>query len=352
MRALCLLLSILLATPAAAQEEPRIHASCLGGAWQSCFILIDGPIRDGITDRLKQMVAAGEVRGRVVYLNSPGGSLQEGLRMGRYFREMHWDTTIGSLDGVPRNPDGSPAFASAAELGPGHCESACSYAFLGGENRAYQDNDKLGFHQFYNTDGDIGDGLTQQFSGLVVSYMVEMGVDARIFSLAATQGPSQMFYVDRNEAMEFDIVNRRGFDALTLEPFGNGIIAISKRLDPAKHQDGADLVTFFCRGGQPYAMLHTAHHMFLPGAQGTPAVWFTADKFDVPADALSLQISGPEAKMTLRLPFEIATELTRRTDFSIWISYGRLEGGTFTASRETSQKDREMIAAAFRYCIG
>lgn len=60
---------------------------------------------------------------RTVVLDSPGGHYAAGLRMGRLIRERSLDTVASNM-----------------------CGSACTFAFLGGQQRLLQDGARLGFH--------------------------------------------------------------------------------------------------------------------------------------------------------------------------------------------------------------
>jgi hypothetical protein len=70
-----------------------------------------------------------------IYLDSPGGHLYEGLRLGRFFHESKIKTVIEGNEGT--------------------CASACALAFLGGRDavsskswRAKSSSSRLGFHSF------------------------------------------------------------------------------------------------------------------------------------------------------------------------------------------------------------
>ncbi|EBA08266.1 hypothetical protein [Sagittula stellata] len=350
MRSFFLLLATFLAS-SPAHAETLLDNDCLGNAYESCFVLIEGEITPGLTDRLRAMVDSQGVDGGVVYLNSPGGNLGEGLRLGRYIRELGWDTSIGSSDGIPRNDDGTPRFMGSAGPAPGRCESACAYAFMGGERRAYNDDDRLGLHQFYSSTEDVGSAVAQKFSGDLVAYMVEMGVDARIFTLAASQEASGMYHVPRQQAEEYDLMTRTGFDTMFLEPYKEGVVAASRRLDPPQPYDGVDQVSFYCRGGQAYALMHAAIHGFTGNDLGYPSVWIGAEQRELPQDALSVRIDGDEAYLLLRLPPETARALAAAPGYTVWASYGRVIGGIYSASRNTTALERQMLALAFRLCI-
>ena len=85
-----------------------------------------GKIERGTADRLKKVM---QEAGRIdeVWLHSPGGNAEEGLKLGRLLREAGMFTRI---------PPGASCF------------SACSYAFLGGVLRAVDSGACYGVHMF------------------------------------------------------------------------------------------------------------------------------------------------------------------------------------------------------------
>lgn len=85
-------------------------------------IFITGHLSWGLYDKF--VAALNDDPGiRTVVLDSPGGHYAVGLRMGRLIRERSLDTVASNM-----------------------CGSACTFAFLGGQNRLLQDGARLGFH--------------------------------------------------------------------------------------------------------------------------------------------------------------------------------------------------------------
>ena len=72
---------------------------------------------------LKNMYIAIIFKRVFVFLKSEGGSLLEGIALGKVIRNLGFDTTIGYLDNY-RNSQYS-----------GMCASACAYTFAGGVAR-------------------------------------------------------------------------------------------------------------------------------------------------------------------------------------------------------------------------
>ena len=98
-------------------------------------ILVKGRIDDGDTFDLQVYIANLPKKPTiVVYLDSPGGNLREGMRLGRFFHQAKIETVV---EGKTR------------------CTSACALAFLGGRDnvtgklkRTKSSTGAVGFHSF------------------------------------------------------------------------------------------------------------------------------------------------------------------------------------------------------------
>jgi hypothetical protein len=75
-----------------------------------------------------------------VRLNSPGGDLAGGIRLGELIRKLKLDTEIGATE-----PDSYGHWKRA----PGHCASACAFAFLGGLTQYNPPPMRSGVRRFY-----------------------------------------------------------------------------------------------------------------------------------------------------------------------------------------------------------
>lgn len=143
-------------------------------------ILAKGPVLEGDVERLDAFLSLQPKRSRMaIYLASPGGSLYEGMRLGRYFTRNRIQTVIE---------------------GGNDCASACAIAFLGGRDRNGQvwrsssDNSRLGFHAFSSSGQMPADeNETQHVVADVLSYArdVEAPLDLLIINFAT---PSQSIY--------------------------------------------------------------------------------------------------------------------------------------------------------------
>lgn len=122
---------------------------------------------------------------------------------GQAIRDLGFNTTIGQSEG-----DGG----TRAE---GVCASACSYAFAGGVYRHYtQATQRLGLHQFFYVESDVGDvGDAQLISGLLVHYLQRMGVDADAFGVAAQARRDSMVWLSIDDALELNFSNNGALPA-------------------------------------------------------------------------------------------------------------------------------------------
>jgi hypothetical protein len=142
--------------------------------------------------------------------------------------------------------------------------SACAYAFLGGIERSVSTG-RLGFHQFYRDGASypgvspgisaaLGMSQAQLVMGILTSYVVEMGVDARILTLATTSEPDQMTFPSIDQLVRFNVVTRKGFSAWQIKPVNSGLVAFVDQEDAAQP---ARSISLFCRAdtGSAYVLI-------------------------------------------------------------------------------------------------
>ncbi|MFY0622474.1 MAG: hypothetical protein JXQ89_12320 [Pelagimonas sp.] len=341
----------MLSSQSARSNEPVIESYCLGNAIESCFVYIDGPITKDIADDLSEF--APSIDAPAIYLNSPGGDLQEALRIGRVIRATgRLQTKIGSLEGVEKDEFGRPTDFPKN----GKCESACAYAFMGGQERRLGSG-KLGLHRFYSTERGLTSDEAQFLSGILVEYMVEMGVDARLFLAASKEGADGMYYVSEAEALDYAIVTPYGYGDVFLEPYLGGIVAASRRLDPPKAYDHVKQVTFFCEQGRPKVML-TADAGYLERSPINILPKFAVSRNEsqeINLDNLTVRDIGDISLLTFEIPRALHSRIFIRRgnvwDFRVNVTYSRASGGNYGAGLSMSEMDLAMVKSAFRHCI-
>ena len=137
----------------------------------------------------------------VVYLNSLGGSLEEGMALGRLFHRARIRTAVVGKDVV--------------------CRSACSTAFLGGRDsetgepwRVKGSTARLGFHSFEidwgdkeYTAEDMSNAIarTQKITLTMADYMIEVGASLEFLRARLRAPVESMSYMSNEEALSLGI---------------------------------------------------------------------------------------------------------------------------------------------------
>lgn len=186
-------------------------------------LIVTGPIEPGDAEQFKAFwnENAYDSWHFVVALDSPGGSLKDGIEIGRFVREVGARTEVqrysASVSG--RYPD---------ELPGAECYSACALAFMGGVERRIPEGATIGFHQFY---GGVGLSstdtmeLTQHTSALIAGYLRDMGAKPALFEIMSGTSPDKMFIPTRPEFTSLNIVPIVGFHEFRLVPKSGLIVA-------------------------------------------------------------------------------------------------------------------------------
>lgn len=190
-------------------ENNFVRMTLNGGQYE---IFASGQIDTGATERFVQFVRKNSIDDAIVIFNSPGGSLIEGVKLGKEIRAMNFNTAVGSYD-----PKGYRAFQ-------GVCASSCSYAFAGGVYRFFNgEKEQLGIHQFYSDGDNKGDiGHTQLVSSVLIDYLQSMDVDPKAFVLASTARSDNMVWLTKNDAVSLGLANN-GSSKTTAEIKMNGL---------------------------------------------------------------------------------------------------------------------------------
>ncbi len=198
----------------------------------SAGFLVSGEMVDGDLLRLQAEIAKMPPdRAITVYLDSPGGSLGEGVRMGQFFY--------------------SARIATAIKGQQGRCLSACAIAFLGGRDsatgqprRIKPSTAQLGFHAFRLTFDDkkvytaqnMGEmtAVTQRISFALIEYFREIKVDAKFLPLMLKAPTEQMRLVGNDEALQLGFHVWDEGEKRLIDPG-----AIRSRMQSALSLDGA-----------------------------------------------------------------------------------------------------------------
>jgi len=151
----------------------------------SSYVLLQGSIDKGDTERLEQLLLSGKIDSRTIAFNSPGGSLWEGVLMGRILRYRGFSTYVR----------------------PGEeCVSACLFAFMGGEQRFVYPKGELGGHQFYGgNERSTSQGFTQFSTSELFKFAREMDVSSEVIEISSSTSPDAMHVFTPDELKRFKL---------------------------------------------------------------------------------------------------------------------------------------------------
>lgn len=161
-------------------------------------LFLDGRIDASVMARLNEFAYLKGRKGVILHLNSFGGSMREGLALGRRIRELGFTTQVGQNAG--------PSIRVEA----GICESACVMLFAGGRFRLIQPESSVGVHQFgaadqVNSQQAMADA--QIFSAATVNFLRDMGVSTQLFSLMAITPANAMQALSVADQINLGLVN-------------------------------------------------------------------------------------------------------------------------------------------------
>ncbi|MPR09664.1 hypothetical protein [Microvirga tunisiensis] len=206
-----------------------------GGNCNGCeWIVAEGTITPDTPGKFDAFLKEKGISYRaIVTFNSPGGNLIAGVKLGEAIRARNFLTSVGKTVGLIRGgmvytgeEDTTPATKPA-----GICASACSYAFLGGTTR-FGIGEKIGVHQFYDkkasdtplekTASSIDRSADQLLSGLLLEYVIRMGVRPHLVTLASSIAPwEEMRWLIDAEMRELRVDNSETtYTPISVEPFG------------------------------------------------------------------------------------------------------------------------------------
>jgi hypothetical protein len=281
-------------------------------------------------DLLKLMYGEEMPLGLTIYLNSPGGDLMAGIKLGELIRAQGFDAAVGKS--VP-----SVVTASFRDISEGTCASACAYAFLGGVSRTAKQGE-IGVHQFYNDatikgpSGKLLDAIdlsvNQLISALVIDYVFRMGADPRIVSIASSTLPGEMHFFTEKELEELKVNwSPASFEPWAIEPYGSGVVAYSKT------RDKKETATFFCRRDKIPRLLITAP-IFKDATQLQEAINSLGDGLEamgmkLPKEAASVRMVDGSPALEIQLTGLDFRNLNLVNDFEVRGSLPRVNAAYF-----------------------
>jgi hypothetical protein len=159
------------------------------------IILLSGPIERVSSDQFAEFSQA-YAPGSIVVLQSLGGDLVGGLRLGQTIRMRNMNTYIAS---------GTDQTDLVEKKIKGKCFSACAYAFLGGVKRVVDPDAQYGVHQFRGKEKEIDAIQTQKLSAILGRYMDAMGVNRRLLDEAMLTDPGKVRLINTKQRQDWQV---------------------------------------------------------------------------------------------------------------------------------------------------
>ncbi|MEP3675567.1 hypothetical protein [Sulfitobacter sp.] len=163
------------AVPGSREPLPeRLTLTALAGGEA---ILLEGTIANGDAARILRQINEMNTAPTRAILNSPGGSVQDALELGRALRLKGMDTEMRSDD---------------------ICYSACPYLLAAGTSRRVPEDAFVGVHQHYFGESTLLPAFAavediQRGQGLVMRYLDQMGIDPLVMQHALVTPPDEIY---------------------------------------------------------------------------------------------------------------------------------------------------------------
>ena len=232
--------SILICSKSTSAEEMKFSLAGNSGNCNGCeWIAAEGEIVSETPLKFQNFIAENGAHNRTVVLNSGGGNLIAALEFGTTIRELGLWTSVGKT-------------VTHSDLGPPHedrvdgkCASACVYAFAGGVER-FSSGGNLGVHQFYGINNSAPTAETQAIVGLLLIYLMQMGVDLEVLAQSLFTRPNEIHWFSETDIREYSLTTEDNeySEPWKLEPYKDGLVVTATH--HANTTETAQM-TFFCR---------------------------------------------------------------------------------------------------------
>ena len=155
-------------------------------------LVATGMIAPGTAETFKAEIDKRGGYVKAVVLNSTGGSVQDAMAMARLIRAKKFSTVVenGSL-----------------------CASSCPLVFAGGVERRAGEKAAIGVHQVFSpTDNPAANNMdqAQRISADCQKFLVEMGVDPRLWIHAMETPKSELYRLKPDELLSLKLATDRG----------------------------------------------------------------------------------------------------------------------------------------------
>jgi len=185
------------------------------------YIFADGFICPDTDQKFQQFLTQNPPKApnTIVVLNSGGGNLGAGVRMGLIIRQQKMWTQVGSQLPlmIPENeniPAQSVPYLSELTSPPfaGECASACTFTFMGGISRTIGYGSNYAVHQFESdtqTPNTDLQAITEVTSAQLVAYLNEMGISPNFMVDMVQKKGNDVTNLTMKELQQLNLVTPR-----------------------------------------------------------------------------------------------------------------------------------------------
>lgn len=164
-------------------------------------IYIEGEINAVVVKEFNETVSRHSLKHARVVLNSDGGSVEDAVLLGSTIRNLGFSTDVGEYSGTWND-----SYAAS-------CFSACTIVFLGGEYRFFHPKSEFGVHQYKSEYSmalytfDHVEAYAQVFSGYLLDYVTEMGIEPEFYEITVAQTNDDIEYIGYEDLIRLKVVN-------------------------------------------------------------------------------------------------------------------------------------------------
>jgi len=179
--------------PAVTSDQEKLRGPLSVKLGSGGTLEVTGTIDIGSAERFRAEVESYREYIKMVALDSPGGSVNDALEIGKLIRESGFTTSV----------------ASGAL-----CASSCPLVFAGGTERLATEKSAIGVHQIYaSVDAEslpaglraTGEAMSgaQKTTAAITRYLTGSGVDPALWLHALETPPDRLYYLSAAELTEY-----------------------------------------------------------------------------------------------------------------------------------------------------
>jgi hypothetical protein len=151
------------------------------------YIHINGDIEPGDSAKFDELVEKNKITSAVVYLDSAGGIVVDGLKIGLAIRDKGFSTFV------------------AADT---YCVSVCAVIWMAGSERYVTDTSNIGFHgPFHYTATGKPARSRGIYKVLLAYYVNELHLSRKAADYLIAAGPNDIYWLHRAKAAELGIAS-------------------------------------------------------------------------------------------------------------------------------------------------